>query len=496
MAAACPRGLSGFEKYLTLWVAAAIVVGTVISATVPKAAVLLDRWSYAQVSLPVAVCLFFMMFPIMVKIDFARVKEAAKTPKPVVLTLVVNWLIKPFTMYLIAYLFLGVLFKDIIGGMDTISGGEAPLYRSYIAGAILLGIAPCTAMVLVWGYLARGNDALTLVMVAVNSLFMLVLYAPLGRFLLSVNEMPIPWETILLSVLIYVGLPLVAGYFTRQWLVSHKGLAYFDRVFLPKLTPVAIGALLVTRRAVHAQRGCALEPAVRYRFDRHTLVHPDSIHFLHLVRGGEDDAVEVRGRRARRHDRRLEPFRGGDCHGCSVVRSQLRGGGGDRSRCTHRSSCHAHAGAVLYAHERLVCPMINDTTRILVLCTGNSCRSQMAEGLFRTELAGRGLAKAAAAVRSAGIEPHGVNPIAVSVMAEIGIDISSHTSKDLRQFLGDTFDYIITVCDNAAERCPVFPGGGERLHWPFPDPAGGTVEQFRSVRDAIRQKVAAWVAAR
>ncbi len=254
-AAVCPRGLSGFERYLTLWVAAAIALGTAVSATIPQAAVLLDRWSYAQVSLPVAICLFFMMFPIMVKIDFTRIKEAARTPKPVVLTLVVNWLVKPFTMYLIAYLFLGVLFRGFLTGAEMLGSTEVPLYRSYIAGTILLGIAPCTAMVLVWGYLARGNDALTLVMVAVNSLFMLVLYAPLGRFLLAVNEMPIPWETILLSVLVYVGLPLVAGYFTRKWLIGHKGLEFFDRVFLPKLTPVAIGALLVTLVVLFTLKG-------------------------------------------------------------------------------------------------------------------------------------------------------------------------------------------------------------------------------------------------
>lgn len=240
------KGLSFFEKYLSLWVLLAIVIGTILGYISPGLADLLNRFSYAQVSIPIAICLFFMMFPIMVKIDFSRVRQAAKSPKPVGLTLVVNWLIKPFTMYAIAYFFLGYLFKDLISQTEIINGETVEVYRSYISGAILLGIAPCTAMVLLWGYLARGNDALTLVMVAINSLIMLFLYAPLGGLLLSVNKMPIPWQTILLSVLIYIGLPLFAGYVTRKQILKKKGIEYFNAVFLHRLTPVAIIALLTT----------------------------------------------------------------------------------------------------------------------------------------------------------------------------------------------------------------------------------------------------------
>ena len=249
------RALSRFEKYLTLWVLLAIIAGTLVGWLFPGLSVLLNRLSYAEVSLPIAICLFLMMFPIMVKIDFSSVKDAARNAKPVGLTLVVNWLIKPFTMYAIAYFFLGYLFKDLIGGTEIIRGDEVETYRSYISGAILLGIAPCTAMVLMWGYLARGNDALTLVMVAVNSLLMLVLYAPLGGFLLSVNKMPIPWVTILLSVLIYVGLPLISGYYTRKKILQKKGLDYFNAVFLHRLTPVAIIALLTTLVVLFVLKG-------------------------------------------------------------------------------------------------------------------------------------------------------------------------------------------------------------------------------------------------
>jgi len=249
------RALSRFEKYLTLWVLLAIIAGTLVGWLFPGLSVLLNRLSYAEVSIPIAICLFFMMFPIMVKIDFSSVKDAARNAKPVGLTLVVNWLIKPFTMYAIAYFFLAYLFKDLIGGTEIIRGDEVETYRSYISGAILLGIAPCTAMVLMWGYLARGNDALTLVMVAVNSLLMLVLYAPLGGFLLSVNKMPIPWVTILLSVLIYVGLPLISGYYTRKKILQKKGSDYFNAVFLHRLTPVAIIALLTTLVVLFVLKG-------------------------------------------------------------------------------------------------------------------------------------------------------------------------------------------------------------------------------------------------
>jgi ACR3 family arsenite transporter len=241
------RRLSFFEKYLTLWVIGCIGLGILLGKLFPQAAVRLDQISIYQVSIPIAICLFFMMYPIMVKIDFAQVIKAGKTPKPVILTLVVNWCIKPFTMLAIAWLFLGVFFKGWLPGAEIVKGGvEVELFRSYIAGCILLGIAPCTAMVLIWGHLARGNDGHTLVMVAINSLTMLFLYAPLGGWLLGVNKMPIPWQTIVLSVIIYVGLPLILGYLSRKWIISKKGFKWFEEKFLRYLTPVSIGALLVT----------------------------------------------------------------------------------------------------------------------------------------------------------------------------------------------------------------------------------------------------------
>jgi len=273
-----PRGLGFFEKYLTVWVVLCIVAGIVLGKLAPASTVFLDGLAiYVNeapvVSIPIAVCLFFMMYPIMVKIDFTEVLKAGKNVKPVSLTLFINWAIKPFTMYAISLFMLGILFRGFIGaetvdhvkipfGLDPAVGSsygdgkvvvmnglkmlEIPLWRSYLAGCILLGIAPCTAMVLVWGYLARGNDSHTLIMVAINSLSMLVLYGPLGGFLLGVGKLPVPWQALLLSIAIYVAFPLVAGYFTRKWIIGFKGENWFRERFLHLLTPVTIVALLIT----------------------------------------------------------------------------------------------------------------------------------------------------------------------------------------------------------------------------------------------------------
>ncbi len=290
-AAACEagagKGLSLFERYLTLWVGLCIVGGIALGRVAPGVAERLDGMAIhvggaPVVSIPIAICLFFMMYPIMVKIDFAEVVRAGKSVKPVLLTLVINWAIKPFTMYGIALLFLGVLFRGFIGaeatdlvkmpfgldlpvgtaygaGVVTLADGvrmlEVPLWRSYLAGCILLGIAPCTAMVLVWSYLARGNDGHTLVMVAINSLTMLVLYGVLGGFLLGVGRLPVPWQALALSIGVYVALPLAAGYVSRRWIIRAKGETWFRERFVHMLTPVTIAALLITLLLLFSFKG-------------------------------------------------------------------------------------------------------------------------------------------------------------------------------------------------------------------------------------------------
>ncbi len=253
-----PQGggrLSFFERYLTVWVALCIVAGILLGRFFPDIAISLDAMSFHQVSIPIAICLFFMMYPIMVKIDFTQAKKAAQTPKPVALTLVVNWLIKPFTMVAFAQIFLGWLFRPLLSSTEMIRGSEIALADSYIAGTILLGIAPCTAMVLMWGYLSFSNQGHTLVMVAVNSLAMLFLYAPLGRWLLAANNLSVPWETIVLSVLVYVGLPLLLGVISRNWILRYKGKAWFETVFFKYLSPLSVIALLTTLVLLFAFKG-------------------------------------------------------------------------------------------------------------------------------------------------------------------------------------------------------------------------------------------------
>jgi arsenite transporter len=248
-------GLSFFEKYLTVWVAFCIAIGIAIGRFFPEITKTLDAMSIYEVSVPIAICLFFMMYPIMVKIDFTQAKKALRTPKPVILTLVVNWLIKPFTMVAFATFFLGTVFRSSIAGTEILRGAKVALADSYIAGTILLGIAPCTAMVMMWSYLSYGNQVLTLIMVAVNSLTMLFLYAPLGNWLLRASDFIVPWQTMVLSVLIYVALPLVAGIYSRYWVIKNKGKQWFEQKFLKALSPVATIALLTTLVILFAFKG-------------------------------------------------------------------------------------------------------------------------------------------------------------------------------------------------------------------------------------------------
>jgi ACR3 family arsenite transporter len=261
--------------------------GILLGALAPGIAKSLDNMALQAngapvISIPIAICLFLMMYPIMVKIDFSEVLRAGRSVKPVGLTLFINWAIKPFTMYGIALLFLGGLFRGLIGeeatdlikmplGLDLPVGAahgagtvvladgvkmlEVPLWRSYIAGCILLGIAPCTAMVLVWGYLSKGSPGHTLVMVAVNSLTMLALYGALGGYLLGVGRLPVPWQALALSIAVYVALPLAAGYASRRLIVGRFGLDTFQRRFVPLLAPVTIAALLATLVLLFSLKG-------------------------------------------------------------------------------------------------------------------------------------------------------------------------------------------------------------------------------------------------
>lgn len=230
-------GMGFFERYLSLWVAICILVGVAIGQLFPGVPRVLGGMTVAQVNLPVALLIWAMIFPMMLQIDFASILGVRRQPKGITVTLVTNWLIKPFTMFFFAWLFLQILFAPFI---------EAGVAREYVAGAILLGAAPCTAMVFVWSHLTRGDPAYTLVQVAVNDLIMLFAFAPIVALLLGVSDVLVPWDTLLLSVVLYIVIPLVAGYVTRITLIRMKGAVWFDTIFLERLGPVTIIGLLAT----------------------------------------------------------------------------------------------------------------------------------------------------------------------------------------------------------------------------------------------------------
>ncbi len=230
--------LDFFSKYLSIWVAVCIIVGTAIGHFFPGFASVLGNWEIANVSIPVAIVLLAMMYPIMLKISFVEILKVRKNSKPLALTLVVNWLIKPFTMAFIAWLFMRIIFSKLI---------PTALQSEYIAGMILLGLAPCTAMVLVWTYLARANINYALVQVSVNDLIILVLFAPLGKFLLGVTtKFPVPFATIFFSVLFYVAMPLTLAGITRYFVIKNKGIEWFEKKLIKKIDWVTPLGLLVT----------------------------------------------------------------------------------------------------------------------------------------------------------------------------------------------------------------------------------------------------------
>ena len=240
------RKLGIWGKYLTLWVALTIGAGIGLGRLFPDLSDVLAKLEVANISIPIAILLFAMIYPIMVQISWEEIKKALRSPKPIALTLFANWAVKPFAMALFAWLFLSVVFGDFLTPEQI---------EQYRAGTILLGVAPCTAMVLVWSYLAKGNMGHTLVMTAINSLSMVVFYAPLAVLLLGISGISVPWDTIALSVAIYIVTPLIAGYFTRRWTIQKKGLEWFEKKLEPSLGKVSVIALLITLVVLFTYQG-------------------------------------------------------------------------------------------------------------------------------------------------------------------------------------------------------------------------------------------------
>jgi len=240
------EGMGIFERYLSVWVALGMLVGILLGQFLPVVPDTLSQFEYAQVSIPVAILIWAMIYPMMVQIDFASIVGVRRQPKGLIITTAVNWLIKPFTMFGIAWFFLVVAFEPFI---------PAGLAREYLAGAILLGAAPCTAMVFVWSYLTRGDAAYTLVQVSVNDIIMLFAFAPIVVFLLGISNIQVPWDTVALSVVLYIVIPLFAGYLTRVTLIHRKGVEWFDTVFMRRLGPITPIGLILTLILLFAFQG-------------------------------------------------------------------------------------------------------------------------------------------------------------------------------------------------------------------------------------------------
>lgn len=238
--------MSFFERYLTLWVVACMVVGVMIGKFLPVIPAFLGQFEYAQVSIPIAILIWLMIYPMMLKVDFASIKNVGKNPKGLFVTWATNWLIKPFTMYGIAAFFFYVVFSAII---------PADLAKNYLAGAVLLGAAPCTAMVFVWSHLTKGDPAYTVVQVATNDLIILVAFTPIVAFLLGVSGVAVPWDTLILSVILFVVIPLAGGILTRIFIAKNKGQEYFEEQFIPKFNNITITGLLLTLIIIFSFQG-------------------------------------------------------------------------------------------------------------------------------------------------------------------------------------------------------------------------------------------------
>ncbi|OHW63320.1 sodium bile acid symporter family protein [Andreesenia angusta] len=243
------QGISFFEKYLSIWVLLCMAAGILLGRYAPEVPAFLEKFEYAQVSMPIAILIWIMIYPMMMKIDFQSIKNVRKNPMGLIISSGTSWLIKPFLMFGLASFFFYVVFKSFI---------PLELGRQYVAGAVLLGAAPCTAMVFVWSNLTKGDPAYTLVQVTVNDLIILVLFAPIVSFLLGITKIQVPWDTLFLSIVLFVVIPLVAGALTRFFMIRNKGIEYFNKNFVPKFDSITIVGLLSTLVIIFSFQGDAI----------------------------------------------------------------------------------------------------------------------------------------------------------------------------------------------------------------------------------------------
>jgi ACR3 family arsenite transporter len=431
-----------------------------------------------------------MIYPMMLKVDFGALGSIARKPKGLMVTLFVNWLVKPFSMAFLAWLFIQHIFAAWI---------DPETARNYTAGLIILAAAPCTAMVFVWSYLTDGDPAYTLVQVAVNDLIMLVAFAPIVMFLCGVAHVLVPAKVLVTSVLVFIVIPLAAGWLTRTLLLKARGRAWFEQKFLPRFHPVMVGALLLTLLLIFAFQSRNLTS----RWLAVVLLAVPIVIQVYFNSG----LTYLLMRRLRVDHSIAAP---GSLIGASnffelavAVAITLFGADSPAALATvvgvlvevpvMLSVCHVCNQSRTWYNRKITMKQ-----NVLFVCIHNSARSQMAEA-FLNRLCGHDFV-----AHSAGLEPGQLNPLVVEAMREIGLDLSRNQTKSVSDMLqtGREFACVITVCDEtSAERCPIFPGATRRLHWSFPDPSrlqGTHAEKLaatRQVRDAIREKIEHWCAA-
>ncbi len=242
-------GIGFFEKYLTFWVLLCMVIGVVIGQYLRFIPDFLNKFQYANVSIPIAILIWLMIYPMMMKVDFQSILKVRENPKGLYVTWVINWLIKPFTMFGIASLFFYVIFKGLI---------SHELAKDYLEGAVLLGAAPCTAMVFVWSHLTKGNPAYTVIQVATNDLIILIAFVPIVGFLLKVSNVSVQWDTLIFSVILFVVIPLITGILTRVLVIRKKGITYFENNFIHKFNHITIIGLLLTLIIIFSFQGSTI----------------------------------------------------------------------------------------------------------------------------------------------------------------------------------------------------------------------------------------------
>ncbi len=490
------KRLDFFERYLSLWVLACMVAGVAFGKLAPGLTSAISRWEFgqgSQVNVAIAILIWLMIYPMMLKIDFGGIHGVFARPKGLLVTLFVNWIVKPLSMAILGWVLVQGLFSNVLGWIEPATAAN------YVVGLIILAAAPCTAMVFVWSYLTDGDGTYTLAQVAINDLIMVFAFAPIVMLLAGVTGVHIPSQVLITSVIVFIVVPLAAGWLSRVALIKAKGVQWLEGTLLPKFRPVAILSLL---RDPHAdlrlpggehphQLGGRAPP-------RHPDHHPGLLQQRTHLRAHAH--VWRDGTMSPRPERSSEPATSSN----SPSPSQSPSSAPPVLPHWQRSwafwlrypSCSRSAASAWEAASGISAnPHFHETHRI------HSLHRQHLPQPHRRGHPPRRRRRSAIDVQSAGSKPAGyVHPKAIEVMKEIGIDISSHHSKHMDEFLDKNVNTVITVCGNADQACPMFPGQVNRYHWGFEDPAHATgseneiTNEFRRIRDQIKLVFEAYAA--